>query len=205
MNFLARMGLLALMPLLALCLLAMWSGRVFAAPADARIAKMDYCEGSPCLMGVVPGTTLWTTARVDLSHLAGSSLSPKQIIIAIDADTEVQVFPSVNGVTVGRIYMNLDRPLDAGWIVQRYGKPCGVSIYFGGQMVTLRYPFLLANIELTGERLESDMPVTFIQYADPDFRLKKQPDLCVDTVTSRQMLNAPWRGFTTIRTYVMRS
>jgi hypothetical protein len=202
MKKLARMGMLVCVPLLALCILAMWFGRTFAEPTDARVADMDYCEGSPCLLGVIPGITLWTTAQIDLSGLPDGSVSARRIIIPVDENTEVQLFPSVNGITVGRIYINLDRPLDAGWLVQRFGKPCGVSIYFEAHMVTLRYPFMLANIELEDERLQTDMPVSFIQFADPDFRLKKQPDLCVDTVTTRQVLNAPWGGFRSIRQYV---
>lgn len=197
--------MLVCVPLLALCILAMWVGRTFAAPADAWMADMDYCEDRPCLLGVIPGTTLWSTAQVDLAGLPDGSVSGRRITVLVDADTEVQLFPSVNGVTVGRIYVNLDRALDAGWIVQRFGKPCGVSIYFEARMVTLRYPFLLANIALEDERLQTDMPVSFIQFADPDFRLKKQPDLCVDTVTTRQVLNAPWRGFTSIQRYIAAS
>jgi hypothetical protein len=73
MKNLARMEMLVCVSLLALCILAMWIDRTFAAPADAWMADMDYCEGRPCLLGVIPGMRLWTSAPVDLTGRGAAS------------------------------------------------------------------------------------------------------------------------------------
>ncbi len=195
-----RLALALLAGLTGLCCAAMGYGRGVLLPADMRVAGFAACEGKPCLLGIIPGETEWIQAHTVFKGSAASA-SDKQIIVPLYPDGEAEFYVSVNTHTVGRIYVRFDRPVSVAWIIQRFGRPCGVSIYAAAGMLTVRYPNLLANVEFTEDRFDPDLPVTRVEFSDPAFRLKVQPDLCVDSVTSRQAVNSPWRGFAPLRQY----
>lgn len=185
---------------LALCAAAVVIGRTGNTAADARVDHMRMCGDQPCLMGVAPGVTEWSAVAVQLATLRSAQTDSKRVTFTLDTDEGglVETYVSVNGRTVGRIYLSiLNAPaLSAGWIIQRYGVPCGVSLYYGAGMLTLRYPQLLANVQLVDGHFDLYSPVSTVRYFDPDFVFESQPDPCVDNITSRQTINTHWLGFT---------
>ncbi|MBL8166333.1 MAG: hypothetical protein JNJ61_30390 [Anaerolineae bacterium] len=170
-------------------------------PDDARATSLQTCGGAACALGITPGSTSWEAAYRAFSGTDGQ-LSAKSIVVRLRPRAEAALYVSVNRVHVGRIALSFMEPLDLGWVLARYGTPCGVSIYRGAQMLTLRYPFLLANVNLTGERLDSRLPVTSIQYKDPAFEMAIQPDMCVDPVTDLAV-NTDWHGFAPLWHYLL--
>jgi hypothetical protein len=74
-------------------------------------------------------------------------------------------------------------------------------VYFAARQVTLRYPLLLANVSIPHLRLETNSPVTSVQFTDPHFYLRTQPNACIDNITDRRMMNVVWRGFAPIWHY----
>ncbi|MCA9902485.1 MAG: hypothetical protein KC547_01400 [Anaerolineae bacterium] len=181
---------------------ALAAGRVLRPPEDGRAALIAWCEMSPCVMDIVPGETDWTRTQGQLDDLPDRVLLPRQIVVRQDF-IALEFYPSVNGESVGRIFLHFpqNHHFDAGWIVQRFGEPCGVSIYPASGQITLRYPFLLANVDVDDNRLRPQSAVSMISLQDPHFRFEVQPDPCIDNITSRQMLNSPWKGFSTITYY----
>jgi hypothetical protein len=170
-------------------------------PDDARAASLQTCDGMACALGITPGGTSWETAYRTFSGTDGQ-LSAKSIIVRMRPRAEAALYLSVNHVHVGRISLSFMEPLDLGWVLARYGTPCGVSIYRGAGMLTLRYPFLLANVNLKGERLDSRLPVSSIQYKDPAFEMAIQPNMCVDPVTDLAV-NTDWHGFAPLWHYLV--
>jgi hypothetical protein len=187
--------------LATLCTLTLGLAR--AVPGNQSELPFDLCNGIPCVMGVSPGVTMWLYAQQRLSTMPDSQVLPKEIVLFVKHTATAVIYPSINRKAVGRIYINFstDRAPLVGWIVQRYGFPCGVSVYFDSHLLTLRYPALLVNVRLTHEWLSTATPISSIHFADPNFRSATQPDLCVDNVTSGGMINRPWYGFSSLRFY----
>lgn len=181
-------------------------GRVMGRADDPRALHFDACAGSPCLLGIVPGATEWGDAAARLAQYTPRESGDKRIIVPLPG-AEIETYISVNSHTVGRIYFSFrrDTPISAAWIIQRYGVPCGVSIYTNGDLLTLRYPLLLANVRVGSGMMAMDAPVTAIRFADPHFEFESQPDPCTDNITSRQMLNTRWQGFAPIALYWRRA
>jgi hypothetical protein len=188
---------------LGLCaVLALLAGRALGMPGDARVQQMQVCAGQPCLMGIAPGVTTWEAAQARLHEQVQAQAEARRLTFDI-ASTRVETYVSVNRRTVGRIYLlPQGQPLSAGWIIQRYGVPCGVSIYYGADIVTLRYPQLLANIRAAGGTFDPDSPVTAVRYSDPHFLFDSQPNPCIDNITSRQTINTGWHGFVPFTRYL---
>jgi hypothetical protein len=183
-------------------LLAQVSGAALGRADDTRALHFEDCNAQPCLLGIIPGATEWADASAALARYAPEEATDKRIIVRMPG-AQIETYVSVNRHTVGRMYFNFrrDAPLSAAWVIQRYGAPCGVSIYVNGEMMTLRYPLLLANVRVMGGRFDLDAPVMAIHLSDPDFDFESQPDPCVDNITSRQMLNTRWQGFAPLSIY----
>ena len=177
-------------------------GRAWAQPTDARASLLGWCDAAPCPLEIVPGASTWGRALGRVSRLPNSQLYPKQMIARLDS-AALELYPSVAQGTVGRIFVMFapQRRFDAGWVVQRYGVPCGVSIYPATQQVTLRYTFLLANIRVEDSRLSPHSAVANLLFSDPHFVFESQPDLCIDNITSRQVMNSVWQGFAPLAAY----
>jgi hypothetical protein len=191
----------------ALCLLwALLSAGIVGMSRNAGAVGLEVCGGVPCYqageISIVPGLTPWSDAHLLLPKVNGSY--EKRIVLHGVAQSEISLYPSINGFTVGRIYIDLPAGsyLPAGLIVARYGAPCGLSFYYDQKLLTLRYPFLLVNVQSTGKRLDLAMPVSNVQYSDPAYHSKEQPDLCIDNITTWNMSNQRWQGFTAIARYV---
>jgi hypothetical protein len=169
---------------------------------DARLRALGLCGDVPCMLDVIPGETAWRDVENSLRTRPRTVFQPRMIALRMQPNSMLELYPSVDNQSVGRIYLLLlDAPVSAGWIVQRYGQPCGVSIYYGAGLVTLRYPRLLANVAVQDGWLRADSPVTSVRLADPHFVFESQPDPCVDNITSRQMLNSVWMGFASFAFY----
>jgi hypothetical protein len=190
-----RLSLVLIALLLPTVLLARWAGEGNE-PSDARVAALALCGDQPCIWGLVPGQTEWASAQ---QSLAGAGA--RTIYRQIEPAGEFGFFPSVDRISLGRVSITLAEPMQAGWIVQRFGAPCGVSIYWEMDIVTLRYPALLANVGLTGDGLHLSDPVTSIHLADPHFHLDRQPDLCLDSHSPHAVYNTVWMGFAPYRRY----
>ncbi|MCC6615428.1 MAG: hypothetical protein IT320_18285 [Anaerolineae bacterium] len=181
---------------------ALAAGRAFRQPDDHRALLLAWCETAPCIMDIVPGETGWAQTTGQISRLPDSQLYPKQIVTRFES-VALEFYPSINQGAVGRIFLHFaqDHQFDAGWVIQRFGEPCGVSLYPTLNQATLRYRFLLANVQVEQERLQPRSAVLQIVLTDPHFQSDSQPDPCVDNITSRQMLNSLWQGFSTIGYY----
>lgn len=189
--------------LISLCGIAIAVGHlnVSAMPGP----EFGHCDGRPCLVNMSPGVTSWMDAHAAFRRLPNAEISGKRIVIPFFPGVKVEFYPSLDEITVGRAYIILakDRPLPAGWVILRYGPPCGVSIYFRtGPLMTLRYPFLLANIDLSDKAFTPHAPLTSLQFKDPAFESRIQPDLCVDNVSSDSTINRRWQGFITPEKYL---
>lgn len=182
--------------------LAALAGRALGRADDLRALHFDLCAERPCVLGMVPGATAWTDAAAMLARYPIDALDDKRVYTPLPG-VSVETYISVNTLTVGRVYLSFPHhaPFSAAWIIQRYGAPCGVSIYGNGDLMTLRYPLLLANIHVGEGHLTMDAPVTAIRFSDPEFHFESQPDPCVDNITSRQMRNTHWQGFAPIALY----
>jgi hypothetical protein len=173
-------------------------GRLMPMPEYAARYAPDLCAGVPCMLGVVPGRTGWTEAQRLLDAQPGLQIAGRQILIRLAGGGEIGLYPSLDSEAVGRIYVRYptERPIAAGWVIQRYGQPCGVSFYrrLRADVLTLRYPLMVVNLRLIGERFTPDSPIDTIQFGDPAFVPSYQPDPCIDNI-SNGVNNTLWRGF----------
>src|SRR5262245_8470835 len=152
-------------------------GRALASPDDQRADTFAMCNYHPCFLGMTPGVTAWSEAQSTLAPYS-TLIYEKRIVFHIQPGGYIALYKSVNDKTVGRIYLTLRTPIEAGWIIERYGFPCGISVHPNSTIATLRYAALLANVRLTGEHLDLRMPVTSVQFYDPDYQSESQPDVC---------------------------
>jgi hypothetical protein len=193
--------LLRCLPLLVMLLtggvtLARWGGEL-RPPEDARAAALARCDDRPCVLGLVPGASRWEDVRQLLEESDARTLYRR-----VEPPAELGFFPSVDKVSLGQVSINLQQPMQAGWVIQRFGAPCGVSIYWEMNIVTLRYPALLANISMIGNGLHLTDPVTSIHLSDPHFHMERQPDLCIDSLSPHAVHNTVWMGFAPYRRYL---
>lgn len=204
MRRLFRLTVLTGIGLALLCVAAIAAGREARAAAQGAIP--DMCDGLPCLMGLVPGRTPWVDARNSLAALNANSPESRQIVIPVGERGEVTLYPSVDRVSVGRINIRFgpELHLPAGWIVERFGLPCGISIYYDPQMITLRYPFLLANVRFAQSHFDIQASVISVQFSDPAFQPSSQLDPCRDNVTDWKVSNRGWQGFASVGRYIAR-
>lgn len=188
---------------LSLSLIGLVTASTASQPAtDTPISYIDRCGGEPCIMGLIPGHTLWQDAQRTLSVYQGE-ITDKQIVIAFSPLSEIAFYQSVDKTSVGRIQMRFEPPISMGWILVRFGQPCGITIYNNAGLLTLRYPFLLANIRLQTQHLRSDLPINSIQFTDPNFESSMQPNICVDNITDGAR-NRSWKGFAPVWSYLTR-
>jgi hypothetical protein len=176
-------------------------GQSYAMPDDPRAASLDHCQGAPCLLGITPGTTAWPQSSESYAALRFSDFTPKRLTVELAPGGTAEMYRSVNQIAIGPIYITLKQPLAVGWLLARYGQPCGITFYRYQSLMTIRYPFLLANALLEGDRLHSRLPVVSITYADPAMRSEIQTDLCVDNVTDGAR-NRQWHGFAPVWVYM---
>lgn len=169
-------------------------------PKDFRSTLLGSCDGSPCVIDLVPGSSPWTKIQPALQGFQGDFLD-RQISITWPLSTEVSFYRSVDKLSLGRIQINYRIPFSVGWLIIRYGKPCGITIYHSVGMITIRYPFLLANVNFQTNVFNPNMAITTIQYNDPHYISKAQPNICVDNITDGAR-NRSWRGFAPIWFYL---
>jgi hypothetical protein len=105
-------------------------------------------------------------------------------------------------MNVGRVLITPGASITLGWIIQRYGTPCGVSVYrqlgVVKRLVTVRYPGMLVNLRAEDAVLRPRTPVQNIDLYDPAHKSTVQPNLCIDNVTDGAR-NYEWRGFVSLR------
>jgi hypothetical protein len=184
---------------------AQFYGQVVALSGDPRVGTIDIggCLKSPCVLGLTPGQTPWGQAQAKLAGYTLIESDDKRIIFRAAPDIVTEVYLSVDGKHVGRVYVDFhpEKPLPMGWVVKLYGPPCGVSFYPNSRILTLRYRFLLANVRLVGTARGLYAPVMNLRFADPAFRLRSQPNLCIDNITGQGVANRHWEGFAAFERY----
>ncbi len=189
----------------------LFSARTSPAPNDVQALGFGQCAGLTCFWGVTPGITAWEAARTILGNrLSAEPDDQKMLAVFVERSNAIVLYPSIERGKVGRIiysYFPYARsPLTTGALIEQYGLPCGVSIYYEQGIVTLRYPALLANISTRGQsRLTFESPIYQVQLSDPAFHSKAQPDPCLDNITGSGVANTRWMGFTSIRNYISAS
>jgi hypothetical protein len=166
---------------------------------DDLVSSFDACDGTPCIMGITPGQTRWSTAQTELTQ--ARLVSAKALSLGVYVGVEIDMYQSADGESVGPININFDDPMPIGWILLRYGEPCGISLYPQMNLVTLRYPFMLANVPLDANWIHPDLTVTSMQFKDPAGQLFAQPDICVDNITDG-VRNRDWLGFAPVWHYL---
>jgi hypothetical protein len=168
--------------------------------AQARGQGLTDCDGVPCVYGVMAGRTSWQAAQVSFAQLENTVLEEQAIALRAAEVGHIDLFISVDKVNVGRISVRPEEVITAGWLIQHYGVPCGITIYRFSDIITLRYPTLLANIRMTGAPFAATIPVELLQILDPAFKPKYQPDMCIDNITDGAR-NFRWGGFSSARFY----
>lgn len=178
-------------------------GLAQSVPDDIRASDLNWCGEQPCVMGIIPGRTLWNDAQIQLASYSDSDIQEKSIIIPLQPAAEASMYRSVNGTAVGPVYVNYQQPMSLGWLLARFGEPCGISLYVRADMVTLRYPFMLANLRLERDnpRISINMPIKTLHFRDSSFRSEVQPDLCYDNITDGAR-NRQWKGFAPVWHYL---
>lgn len=165
---------------------------------------LQTCIGRPCVYGILPGQTTWEQAQQTFSNIQFVEVNPNYISLQQSAQSDTEIFLSIDAINVGRIAITPTTRLPAGWLIERYGIPCGLSIYrqLGrfNKTVTLRYPTLLANIETADLQIDPFDSVVSILLLDPAYRPKYQPNICLDTVTDGAR-NFHWHGFASYSAY----
>ncbi len=182
-------------------------GRMHPALSPLQQTGFGSCKGAMCFMGVTPGIN-WEQAKGILGTRA--MIEPgdlKMLNVFIDPRNAVALYPSMESGKVGRIaysyFPYMASGLSAAAVIEQYGVPCGVSVYYDNQIVTLHYPLMFANVSIRGSaQLKLASPVYQLQLNDPAFHSDIQPDPCIDNVTGWKMVNAPWRGFASVRFYI---
>lgn len=193
---------------------ALWiaalGGRVGSANRVQAVG-FNSCGGATCFMGIRPGVTFWEEAKQMLGERARSEPGELRLFsVFVDHRNAIVLNPSVDPDRVGRItysyFPYAASLLTAGAVIEQYGLPCGVSVYYEEGIVTLRYPMLLANVYMRGQtRIELDAPVYQLQLTDPAFHSKAQPDPCLDNITGWKIINTSWGGFAAIDHYLTRT
>lgn len=191
---------LSSMLLLGVSAALVW-GQSHAVPEDPRAAGLDHCEGIPCLLGIIPGTTAWPQSSETYAALRFTDFTPKRLVVELAPGATAEMYRSINPAAIGPIYLRLKQPLAVGWLLARYGQPCGITFYPRQGLMTIRYPFLLANALLQGDRLHLRLPIVSITYADPAMPSGIQTNLCVDNVTDGAR-NRQWRGVAPVWAYM---
>ncbi|GAB4556430.1 MAG: hypothetical protein OHK0023_28760 [Anaerolineae bacterium] len=207
--------------LFGLSLSAVGIGR--AAPLPYEVAALgmsdvESCDGV-CFAGVTAGKTNWLEARKNLASQVRDDSYTQEVVISVDLlphhldETLLYFFRSVDKVSVGRmnaVFRVEESALTAGWLVARYGIPCGVSLYLQDASnyrmtqprMTLRYPQLVANLTLPHSHLEINSPLISIHVYDPAFvNTDKRLEPCRDNITDG-VRNRYWHGFGSVARYI---
>ncbi|MEL6269569.1 MAG: hypothetical protein AAFV33_15815 [Chloroflexota bacterium] len=181
-----------------LCGVAIASGSAITRAFGPLDAAPAMCDNRPCMMGMTVGLTGWTDVATVLQTPFDYSYGEKHLRVAVNQNTEVTFYPSVDGVHVGRGALTLwngEDHLPVGWVVVWYGTPCGVSYYERPGLVVIRYSHTLVNVPLPkGERLSPHTAIESVHWQDPAYENVFQPDICVDNVTDG-VRNSHWHGF----------
>ncbi len=181
-------------------------GRGAPLPPSIQALGFDLCGDVACFMGMQPGLTPWTDAQTVMAKLQDSNVWHRRMFVKSSVGSEAVLYPSFNGDSIGRVYITPARgsPIPAGWIVERYGPPCSVSIFYETGIVILRYPFMLANLRIARSHLDSYSPVIQLQLTDPSFFSKAEPNPCTEKVTGWKVETRTWQGFASMRSYLER-
>lgn len=180
---------------LALLAVPLLAGRVLHYPASDFPADVGVCDERPCLMGVTLGVTDWEEATALLPDTDPAS---ERIRVESNQRVHIVIFKSVDREHVGRTFLNASdgATISIGWILTWFGEPCGVSHYPGSQLVSVRYPYALININ-AAEQLTLFSNINAVHWQDPHYKYELQPDLCVDNFTDG-VINRPWKGVTSL-------
>ncbi len=189
---LVRLSLTLCASILFLCAVSITYGGIIGLPTALRDIGFSNCQ-TPCFMDIEPGVTLWETARANL-EARGVAVETNVASLNFGTRNDSAFMVSADGTHAGAIYVFLppDR-FSVGWLLELYGQPCGASIYPRTQVITLRYPAMIANLAMTAP-FNANTSVTTLLFADlasPHGVIWSQ---CRDDITIR-VINVHWRGF----------
>jgi hypothetical protein len=184
---------------LALCLGTIALGHL---NVDDRAAIFQVCNRNPCFLGIEPGVTAWDEVADKLSQLEGETKTyPGRARRWLATGEIIVIDQSADEQSAGRVYVSFsdEAAFPVGWIIERYGAPCGVS-YYRERMLVLRYPTFAVNTLPLDLRFGPYAAVSNIQFNDPSFHPDFGFDPCRDN-GSLGVSNQPWRGFYAARRY----
>ncbi|MDX2161011.1 MAG: hypothetical protein SF162_06765 [bacterium] len=179
--------------LFAGALIVMGGARAAMPPDTVARAGFSQCS-APCLLTILPGETVWT-AVADGGDDATFTLPPSGTI---------SLYRSADGVKVGRMFAFLPPGIAFGWVTTYFGEPCGVSLYPRAELVTVRYPTVLANLSVESRQFTSFSPVISLQFIDPAGAGDVLREHCADHVTGYGVFNSQWHGISRLRDLLRR-
>jgi hypothetical protein len=180
---------------LAMCIGAHTVGAMIGLPDPIRRQGFAPCP-APCLMNTMPGITSWEHVQ---TRFASAQRATPSIVLTLPSSAEITFHRSIDAHHLGRIhYWSPQPPFSLGWVITLYGQPCATTLYPNARQVTIRYPSLLINLDVTNGLNAHSIPST-LDYTDPAFKPDFQPDLCIDNVTGNGAINLRWQGLGHLR------
>jgi len=205
-----RFSILCMGVMFGACLTAYAVGAHTGLPTAMLQQGFMICS-PPCLMDVTPGLTQWQIVQTRFTgqaqntveyagQLLRSRSQPSAIILTLPQESEITFHRSIDAQHLGRIHYwsPNEHTLSLGWIIMLYGQPCAITLYPQAKTVTIRYPFLLVNIDIPPAGLTAQSAPITLDFTDPAFKPDFQPDLCIDNVTAGAV-NLEWQGISRLR------
>lgn len=183
--------------MILLCGLAIGSGQFIRHPHHSMSQTLALCNGQPCASGIVVGLTAWNNLPGAFTENAPYYKYDRRHLLITQGDVQMAFYQSVDEVHVGRGRLSVlpGGYVPVGWIIVRYGEPCGLSYYPRTGQIVLRYPHSLVNVQMTSdEQFSPNTGLKDVRWQDPAFENEMQPDICVDNITDG-VINSAWRGF----------
>jgi hypothetical protein len=184
------------------------------------------CNGKPCLLGILPGTTSLQEAKTILARQDNIALRDKHYTISFENnDIELRLFSTdyltfqSGGSALYPIEIEMRNshvPLRA--VIEKYGSPCGVAIYpvqcntyntcSGLEWMTIYYESMIISIDLDPQRglqlttLNPDVPIERIELVNPAAS-QNISGVCHTFVPDEiGSTMTPWLGFASLKRYM---
>jgi hypothetical protein len=192
--------------LLALITATMAYIRSRSADNAFQAAGLKLCNGKPCFEGIIPGFTPWSEAIATFAKRRDSDVSTTDISIAPNSHTNITLFPTDDGKTVGVVvvYFSGLPSANIGSLVVQYGIPCTITTFTDikpADEVQIHYPFLFAdtNFAVVGSNnsISPYSPISKLQ-----FSTEILPCVVDHVRASDTLAITSWYGFASMHFYV---
>jgi hypothetical protein len=191
------------------CIMAIVYGRVGSIPDPITRIGLGRCGIVACFRGAIPGWTDWSKVKVDLGLVKHNQMFEHQIFVPLGSDGGAALYPSMDGRTVGLIYIAVpsDISLMVGDIVNQFGPPCVLTVPIRPDYLTLTlyYPRLIITTKISKNYLAIYTPVAYIALNDSTELLNMPIDSCQAFILEHSLpprITHPWHGFVSIRHYL---